>query len=66
MKETTIIELNDAIMVIDNYLSGFGKREVMNMPIGEIKKSDLLNMRKGIQELRLHRIEYLSELVKGI
>lgn len=65
-EKVSIIELNDAITILDDYIKGFGNRETWNSSIGELKKSEIMEMRKNIEELRLHRIDYLSNLVKEI
>lgn len=58
----TIIEINDAIVVIDELLKGFGDRETWNLNgRGNIKKPELLKMKYDLIEARLRRIKLIIE-----
>lgn len=62
MSEITIIEINDAIVTIDEHLKEFGNRETWNLPgRGKIKKSKFLKMREDLVEIRIKRVLQIIE-----
>ena len=60
---TTIIEINDAIMVLDELISDIGKDRASINIIGKgsIMKKELIQMKADLNEAKLKRVEQIID-----